>query len=205
MSSNIKSNSTNRWKRIHYYYKRTGFYSYLWTNLKKASLPIIIFIAALVLINKYVININDLLKLLTANYSDVTIFTVFFLSESFLGLIPPDFFIAWTKNTSAPITYLSILATLSFLGGIVAYISGKAMLLIPSFKTYMEEKASAHIKNMRKWGGFLIAVGALLPLPFAIACFAAGMIRFPFRNFILFSLIRFLRYIIYGYAIFSIM
>ncbi len=205
MPSKVKESQINRWKRIHVYYQRTGFYNYLSSNLKKALLPILIFIVALVIVNEFVININDLLILLTKNYSDTVIFTVFFISESFLGLIPPDIFIAWTKNTSDPILYLSILALLSFLGGIVAYLSGKAMLYIPKFKKYMQTKASVHIANMRKWGGFLIVVGALLPLPFAIASFAAGMIRFPFKNFILFATTRFLRYVIYGYAIFSIM
>lgn len=205
MSAYSNRKKSSKWKQLNLYYKRTGFYSYLLSNLKKALLPIGVFIGVLVFINTFVININDLLKLLTSSYSDTAIFTVFFISESFLGLIPPDIFIAWTANTAEPIWYLTILAILSFLGGIVAYLSGKALLILPSFKNYMEIKASQHISNMRKWGGFLIAVGALLPLPFAIACFAAGMIRFPFGNFVLFATIRFLRYAIYGYAIFSVM
>ncbi|MDK2772490.1 MAG: hypothetical protein KYX68_09725 [Flavobacterium sp.] len=59
------------------------------------------------------------------------------------------------------------------------------------------------IQNMQKWGGLLIAVGALLPLPFAMACLAAGMIRFSERYFFLFASLRFLRFVIYGYAIYS--
>ena len=105
MASKVNDTTINRWKRIHIYYKRTGFYSYLWINLKKAFLPIVAFIAVLTYVNYKYININELLSLLTQNYSDITVFSVFFLSESFLGLIPPDFFIAWTKTTSAPITY----------------------------------------------------------------------------------------------------
>jgi membrane protein DedA with SNARE-associated domain len=69
----------------------------------------------------------------------------------------------------------------------------------------MEVKMSKHIVNMRKWGGFLIAVGALLPLPFAIASMAAGMINFNFKNFLVFALLRFLRFIIYGFAIYQML
>lgn len=203
--SKLNKRKKNKWSQLNLYYKRTGFYDYLWTNTKKALPPIIIFILILVIVNEYVININELLVLLTKNYSDTTIFTVFFISESILGLVPPDIFIAWTHNTESPILYLSILAVLSFLGGIVSYLYGRAFLNMPKIKEYMENKAGDHIGMMRKWGGFLIAVGALLPLPFAIACFAAGMIKYRFPNFLLFALLRFLRYVIYGYAIFSIM
>ena len=70
---------------------------------------------------------------------------------------------------------------------------------------YMEEKMAKHIINMRKWGGLLIAAGALLPLPFAIAAMAAGMIRFDFRNFLIFALLRFLRFVIYGFAIYQML
>lgn len=205
MSKRIRRPKKNKWSQLNAYYKRTGFYDYLWSNTKKALPPILVFIAVLVFVNYYVININELLVMLTKNYSDTTIFTVFFISECILGLLPPDIFIAWTNNTSTPILYLSILSVLSFLGGVISYLYGRALLYIPSVKEYMEVKASTHIKNMRLWGGFLIAVGALLPLPFAVACFAAGMIRYNFASFMLFALLRFLRYVIYGYAIFSIM
>jgi membrane protein YqaA with SNARE-associated domain len=195
----------SRWKLLHQYYSYTGFYSFIGDGLKKAALPTAIIVGILLYVNYEVIKINDLLIILTQKYNDLAIFSVFFASESLLGLIPPDIFIAWTNNTDSPILYLSILAILSYLGGVVSYIIGKAMLLIPSFQNYMEVKMSKHIINMRKWGGFLIAVGALLPLPFSIAAMAAGMINFNFKNFLLFALLRFLRFIIYGFAIYQML
>ena len=62
-----------------------------------------------------------------------------------------------------------------------------------------------HIKNTRKWGGFLIMVGAVLPLPFSIACMAAGIIEFPFKNVMLYGALRFLRFAIYGLIIFNVL
>lgn len=195
----------NRWRLLHQYYSYTGFYSFILEGLKKAALPTAVVVGVLLYVNYEVIKINDLLIMLTQKYNDTAIFSVFFISESILGLLPPDIFIAWTKNTSNPILYLSILAVLSYLGGVISYILGKAMLLIPSVQNYMEVKMSKHIINMRKWGGFLIAVGALLPLPFAIASMAAGMINFNFKNFLVFALLRFLRFIIYGFAIYQML
>lgn len=195
----------NKWKQLHLYYTYTGFYKFILDGLKSAFLPTVIIIGALLYVHYNVININVALVNFTQNYSDFAIFSVFFASESILGLIPPDIFIAWTKNTDHPILFLSILALLSYLGGVVSYLSGKAMLLIPSVNKFMFTKMSKHITNMRKWGGFLIAVGALLPLPFAMASMAAGMIKFNFKNFLLFALLRLLRFIIYGFAIYQML
>ncbi|MDD2986424.1 short-chain dehydrogenase [Flavobacterium sp.] len=195
----------NKWKQLHLYYTYTGFYKFIYEGLKSAFLPMVLIFGALFYVHYNVININEALKLLTVRYSDLTIFSVFFASESILGLLPPDIFIAWTKNTSNPILYLAFLAVLSYAGGVISYLLGKAILLIPSVHHFMSVKMAKHIKNMRKWGGFLIAVGALLPLPFAMAAMAAGMIKFDFKVFLLFALLRFLRFIIYGFAIYQML
>jgi membrane protein YqaA with SNARE-associated domain len=193
----------SRFKLLHQYYKYTGFYRFIWSNTKKAILPLLIVIGVLLYINYKVISINEMMAYITQNFSDISIFSVFFISESFLGLLPPDIFIAWTKSTTSPLLYLSVLAILSYLGGVIAYFMGRSLLLIPLINEYFEGKMSKHIKNMQKWGGFLIAVGALLPLPFAMACLAAGMINFSKKHFFLFASLRVLRFVIYGFAIYS--
>jgi len=193
-----------RAKLMHFYYSRTGFYMFIWESLKKAFVPILIVVLSLFLINKYVYNINDGLESITETFSRPGIFTFFFTSETLLGLIPPEIFIAWTKKTQEPILNLSILATLSYAGGLLSYFIGKATLKIVSLKTYLEVKMEKHLKNSKKWGGFLILVGALLPVPFSISCMAAGMIRYPFKNVVLFGLFRFARFAIYAWAIFKV-
>ncbi|WP_322549965.1 short-chain dehydrogenase [Flavobacterium psychraquaticum] len=192
-----------KYKLLHQYYKYTGFYSFIWEGIRKAIIPTVIIVAILFYVNYEVINLNDGLIYLTKNFSDLFIFSVFLASETILGLIPPDIFIAWTKNTESPLLYLTILAFLSYLGGVIAYFIGMAIAAIPSVNNYLYGKMTKHIINMQKWGGFLIAVGALLPLPFAIACLAAGMINFSRKHFFLFALLRFGRFIIYGFVIYS--
>ncbi len=191
-------------KRLHNYYKRTGFYMFIWESLKKAFWPIVAAVVALILFNKYVYNINDGLQSMTETFSRVGVLITFFISETILGLIPPEIFIAWSKKTANPIFNLAILATLSYLGGLTAYFIGRASLKISSVKNYLEVKMAKNLKNTSKWGGFLILVGALLPLPFAISCLTAGMIKYPFKNVVLVGLFRFLRFAIYAWAIFSV-
>jgi membrane protein YqaA with SNARE-associated domain len=199
-----KSKKKSRTRLLHQYYTYTGFYSFIGKSLKKAALPIILIIVALYLINRYVFTIDDGLELLTTSFSRIGVLITFFISETLLGLIPPEIFIGWSKKTADPILNLSILATLSYFGGIIAYFIGQAAAKIPSVKTYLEVKMEKHLKNTRKWGGFLILVGALLPLPFAISCLTAGMIKYPLKGVILFGLFRFLRFALYAWAIFNV-
>ncbi len=198
-----KKNKTPKAKRLHVYYKRTGFYMFIWESLKKAFWPIVAVVVGLILFNKYVYNINDGLQAMTETFSRAGVLITFFISETILGLIPPEIFIAWSKKTSEPVLNLSILAFLSYSGGIISYFIGRSALKIKSVKQYLEVKMAKHLKNTSKWGGFLILVGALLPLPFSISCMTAGMIKYPFKGVVVFGLFRFLRFAIYAWAIFS--
>jgi len=121
-----------------------------------------------------------------------------------LGLIPPEIFIAWSKKLPQPILYLSILALLSYLGGVISYITGLSITRIPKVRYAIENRLAKHIKNTRKWGGFLIVVGALFPIPFSITSIAAGFIRYEFKNYLLFGLLRFARFYLYAIAIFKV-
>ena len=199
-----KKNTAFIGKRLHNYYGRTGFYLFVWESVKKAFIPIVLVVIGVFLFNEYVYDINEGLETITETFSKTGILITFFISETLLGLVPPEIFIAWSGKTESPILNLSILATLSYLGGLVSYFIGKTALKIKSLKEYLEVKMAANLKNTRKWGGFLILVGALLPLPFSIACLAAGMIKYPFRNVVFFGLFRFARFAAYAWAIFQV-
>ncbi|QNJ98730.1 YqaA family protein [Constantimarinum furrinae] len=191
-------------KRLHKYYSLTGFYSFVGSALKKAALPIIGFVLLIVILDLFVIDFSSVFTYITENYAPVGILSVFFVSESLLGLIPPEIFIAWSDKTAAPVVYLSLLAVLSYLGGITSYFIGKWILRIPSVYQYVEVKMKKHLRNVRKWGGFLIIVGALLPIPFSMTSMAAGTINYKFRNYLLFGTLRFVRFYLYAIAIFSL-
>ena len=189
---------------LHQYYSYTGFYSFVKTSLVKALLPISIFIIALWLINKFFIDFNDLFTSIST-FNPLIILAVFFASESLLGLIPPEIFIAWAGNTEMPVFSLTILAVLSYVGGIISFFIGKTISNMPSVYNYLEVKMEKHVKMIRKWGGFLIVVGALLPIPFSITSIAAGLIHYKFSNYLLFGLLRFVRFYLYALVIFNIL
>ena len=200
-SSKAKSDKS-RLQLLHQYYQYTGFYQFVWNALKKA-LPYIVGIVLLIWGLNYFFNINKALVQLTEILPVYGILSFFFVSETLLGLIPPEIFIAWSDKTIDPWFNLSLLAILSYGGGLLAYWMGRSITKIPSVHNYLEVKMEKQLKNSKKWGGFLIVVGALLPLPFSISCIAAGIIEFPFRAVILYGSLRLLRFAIYGLIIFN--
>jgi len=201
MKSKSKSNKS-RLQLLHQYYNYTGFYAFVWSSIKKA-LPIIIIFLALVYAVDYFFGINKALINLTEILPAFGVLTFFFASEVLLGLIPPEIFIAWAGKMNHPWLYLSIIAVLSYVAGLIAYWIGIYITKTPRVHAYLETKMKKQLKNSRKWGGFLIVVGALLPLPFSISCMAAGLIEFPFKNVILYGSLRLLRFAIYGVIIFN--
>ncbi len=194
----------SRIRLLHQYYSYTGFYAFVKSSVGKAILPIILFIIGLWVIHSFVIDFDDLFTSITTTYSPIAILSVFFASESFLGLIPPEIFIAWADKTQMPIFYLSLLAVLSYIGGIISYFIGRSISIMPSVYAYLEVKMHKHVKMIRKWGGFLIVVGALLPIPFSLTSIAAGLIQYEFKNYLLFGLLRFLRFYLYALVIFNL-
>lgn len=198
-----KNQKKSKIKLLHQYYSYTGFYEFILNSTKKSIPTILFLVVSLVLFNKYIYSINDGLEIITTTFSATAILLIFFASESFLGLIPPEIFIAWSKKTTEPIFNLTLLATLSYVGGVISYFIGKGILTIKVVKNYFETKMSKHLRNTGKWGGFLIVVGALLPVPFSITCLAGGMIKYPLNGLLLFGLLRFARFAIYGVAIFQ--
>jgi len=203
MKKDAKSKKKSRLRLLHQYYGYTGFYKFVGKSLKKAIIPIIVVIAAVFAIDYFVLDLNKVLVTITETYSPAGIISVFFASESLLGLVPPELFIAWAGKSALPIFYLSLLAAASYLGGVVSYFIGVGITKIPSVHRQMEVNLAAHIKNARKWGGFLIIVGALLPIPFAMSSIAAGIIRFPFMSYLMFGLLRFVRFYAYALVIFG--
>lgn len=193
-----------RLQLLHQYYNYTGFYKFVWEAVKK-SLPYIIAIVVAIYAINHFFNINEALIRLTEILPAYGVLSFFFVSETLLGLVPPEIFIAWAGKMYNPWFYLSLLAVLSYGGGLLSYWMGRSITKMPSVHNYLETKMEKQLKNSKKWGGFLIMVGAVLPLPFSIACLAAGIIEFPFKNVMLYGALRFVRFAIYGLIIFNVL
>ncbi|HPE78081.1 MAG TPA: VTT domain-containing protein, partial [Draconibacterium sp.] len=190
--------STKRLTLINRYYKITRFYPFLKNTAIKAGVTIIVFVLLIIGLEIFVLDINSILNNLVATYSPKVIFTVFLISEAILGIVPPEVFIAWASKSVTPWLFLLVLATMSYIGGIISYFIGNRIFLIPSVKKHMENKIAKHIANLRKWGGFFVLMGALLPIPHSLVSLASGLIKYNFRSYLLWALFRYARFAMYA-------
>jgi len=179
--------------------KQRGIYGYMWwTSLKIVAIYGLILIAV-VLIGKYLIDFDRFFSFLTDNLPDVLVIAVFTISESFLGMIPPDLFVIWASKFNSPFLFLTLLGILSYIGGVLSYLIGNWFSRQRRIKAYSERALEKYIRLVRKWGGAFIIIAALFPLsPYSMVVIAVSLLKYPFKLYLLFSISRIARFLIQG-------
>ena len=200
----ILNYALKRCSLVNRYYKITGFYSFLKKIAYQAFFIIVIFVLLLMAFNFFIIDVNLFIHNILERYSPKMVILCFLISESLLGLIPPEIFIWWSSKSTSPSLFLFAIATVSYIGGAVSYFIGMRISLIPAVSKHVERKIKQHIINLRKWGGLFIVLGALSPIPHAIVSIGAGLINYKFKYYLLWSLFRYLRFVIYYLVILQV-
>ncbi len=204
MENTLINNTTKRLLLLNRYYKITQFYSFIKSTVYKGGSVMAVAVLILLGVDFFLLDINLLLNNFVENYSAQIVFPFFLLSETVLGLVPPEIFIAWASKAATPWFFLFLLATMSYIGGVLAYLIGNRLALIPSVKNYIENKVAKHIENLRKWGSVFIILGAVTPLPHSMVSLASGLIKYNFKQYLLWALFRYLRFAIYAAIIFQV-
>ena len=193
-----------RWSLVHRYYKITRFYSFLKNIAYQAFFMIVIFVLLLMAVNFFIIDINLLINNIIETYPPNVVLLFFLISESILGLIPPEIFILWSSKLDSPLFFLFVLATVSYIAGAVSYVIGMLISLVPVVSNHLRKRIKQHIINLRKWGGLFIILGAISPIPHSIVSIGAGLINYKFKYYLLWSLFRYLRFAIYYLVILQV-
>ena len=204
VNNTSKSKLGKRLSLINRYFKITQFYSFIKSTAFKGAIVAIIFILLLLFVDSFIVDIGSLITNLVETCSPLVILSVFLLSESLLGLLPPEIFIAWASKSSNSYLNLFLLSSISYIGGIISYFIGNRLFLIPSVKDHIELKIAKHIINLRKWGGIFVFLGAVSPIPHSIVSMACGLIKYNFKYYLLWSLFRFIRFLLYALVIFQV-
>ncbi len=130
------------------------------------------------------------------------------LSEIVFGIIPPELFMMiWILDkidVAGFVVNLSILAAISYGAGVLGYFIGKNFSKTPFFQNRIREKyLKQYEKNLKKFGGFMVFVGAVTPIPFSATCMLAGSVNMRLKYFLLICLSRVLRFAVYGWMVWS--
>ncbi len=192
------------WIRYYIAYKQNGLLLFLQRNLLKLIGTVILFVLILFAFQYQFPNITEQLSLFIEFQPHSLIYSIFFISESFLGILPPDLFILWTKNLAHPIAAISSLAALSYAGGIVSFQIGRKMRHLSFIENWLIRRLSEKSKYIQDWGAAVLVIAALFPLPFSPVCMAAGTIGYSTKPFLIFTSFRFLRFYVYALLLFQL-
>ena len=190
-------------KAYHLLLVRTGGYTFLRSNLLKLGASLLIILGLFYLIDGYIINIDDAMAWVTEILSPAGLISVFFFSEVSFGFITPELLIVWADETLKPNWMLALLATLSYTAGIASYFIGRFWSTRKIVRERILERNATTMDQLRRFGGLLIILAALTPLPYPIVCQLSGMNKYPFKYFVWITLVRFLRFGLYGALLFS--
>src|SRR5689334_17563498 len=131
---------------------------------------------------------------------------IFTVSEIVFGILPPEIFmLIWqTKHiVSEYILNLTILTLISYGAGIVGYFIGYYFTKTKLFQRIYERSLKPWESYLKKYGGFLVVVGAVTPVPYSATCMLAGSVHYPFRTFLLICITRIVRFAFYGWMVWT--
>ncbi len=137
----------------------------------------------------------------------VLIYAIFLSSEIIIGIIPPEIFMGWaakSQDLSIYVFHILLFSIISYAAGVIGYLLGRFLNRTVLFR-YTRKKFFNQVEAFfRTYGGFLIFVAAVTPVPYSAVCMLVGSVKYPFKRFLLISLSRFLRFWVYAVIIWKV-
>ena len=181
--------------------------SFLFRNLIKGLFFFAVIVIAFILLEEYIQdNFKSHIDDIRANPG--ILYGIFTLSEIIFGILPPELFMMiWILDridVTGFIINLSILTVISYGAGVLGYYIGKNFSKTQFYQTNIREKyLKQYERNLKKFGGYLVFVGAVTPIPFSATCMMAGSVNMNFKSFLLICISRVFRFAIYGWMLWT--
>jgi len=174
-------------------------YSFLFKNLAKGLAWFAVIIIAYLLVQKELNVYREQINQIGDNM--LLLLSVFTVSEIVFGILPPEIFmLIWkTKGIlSVYITNLVILTLISYAAGVLGYFIGRYFAKTAIYQKIHTRYLAEYDHKLRRFGGFLVVVGAVTPVPFSATCMLAGSVNLPLKHFLLLTISRIVRFAFYG-------
>jgi membrane protein YqaA with SNARE-associated domain len=180
---------------------------FLLTNLLRGLFYLAIILVAFVLAEDFIVE-NFERHITVIKDKPLILFSISLVSEVLFGIIPPVLFMSTWKllvNVSLPqyISYLAVLWIISFSSGIIGFYIGRYFSRTRFYKRIEERYLLKYNTQLKRYGIFLVLVGAVTPIPFSATCMLAGSVHTPFRRFFMACSARIFYFIIYGWIAWS--
>ena len=136
--------------------------------------------------------------------SPLTVYMIFLSSEIIFGIIPPEFFMIWSLRSEILSHYIDNIVSLSLISytaGVIGFLIGQYLNNTKFYKEMKKRVFGKFEKHLNHYGGFLVVVASLTPIPFSGIAMLVGSVKYPFKRYLYFSLFRFARFIVYSMII----
>lgn len=176
--------------------------SFLLKNLARGLAWFAVIITAYILASGELSVYKEEITQLSSNFA--LLFTIFTISEIVFGIIPPEIFmLIWQSQgvLSAYIINLSILTVISYGAGMLGFYIGKTFSKTELYKKFHDKYLNRYDKQLKRYGVYLVLVGAVTPIPFSAMCMLAGSVNLNYKNFLLISISRVARFAAYGWMV----
>ncbi len=150
------------------------------------------------------LDLSSLKNQISFDFPSFFVFTLFFMSEVILGIIPPELFMIWAISSKPIGSYLFYVITFSFLSyiaGFTAFLFGKYLHNTWLYEFMKKNIIGKYERKISAFGWLVIVVAAITPLPFSATCAVVGAVGFDRKKYLFYSSARFLRYAVYGFFI----
>lgn len=134
------------------------------------------------------------------------IYLIYFSSEFFFGIIPPELFMIWAFHKGGVLHYfmnVGFFAVVSYAMGYITFLIGQFLYKKSSFLYIRNKFFKDSMPLLKKYGLFLIIVAALTPVPWSAVSLLVGSAGYSSKKYLKYALFRLLRFAIYGYIIYQ--
>lgn len=182
-----------------------GKREFLIKNLGKGLLWLTILIVAFILIKKNV-DLDAASWLASLGDRPYLVYTIYIISELLIGIIPPEMFMIWSLELTTGRNYIldvALLAILSYVAGVITYYFGRYFNQTVLYRYVRKRYLRRYEDKFFRFGGFLLFVAAVTPIPYSGICMLMGAVNFPTNKFFIITLFRFVRFAVYGYIVYQ--
>lgn len=142
---------------------------------------------------------------LIENFGMLGISITVFVADLIISPIPPDaalFFIGKSQLHSQWMFWVPLLGMVSTSAGICGWFIGRRLQHLSFVKKFVSHFGDEHRAAIKRFGFWMVILGALTPLPFSLTCWLAGIFKLNFKTFLTASFFRIPRFVLYYWAIF---
>ena len=175
-------------------------------HLLKGALVLFGFaVAVLVLAFYFEEPINNFAQGLVEKFGVYGLVAMVFFTDTLVSPIPPDatlFFIGRSALHAQWYTLVPLLGAVSTVAGVVGWWIGRRLKNIRYFRRIVDYVGGEYKGAAKKFGFWVVVIGALTPVPFSLTCWFAGMFKMPLKTFVVAASFRIPRFVIYYWAMF---